>query len=399
MVIKKRLVFVAEYLGAEVNSTSYYWTKILESISSDFDVLVISPNSKENVKYLESSSFCYELYPHVLFSKSNMISRLFSYVKMAVGFFRLSKNKLTEHDVVISGTNSIFNLFFIAYFKHKHSISWVLFGYDVFPDNLVPANVINKWNPFYKLASLVFSWLYNQPDDIVAVGRDMRSLFSSKLSDSSKIHYIPNWADHTKVQLFNKSDSKVLKELNLIGSEYVVFQFFGNLGVLQDVYGIINAIKHAQATNARFVFIGSGSEANNISSLIKGLNDDRIYFYGRCDMVDKDHALSACDVAFVSLKEGMYGLAVPSKSYFSLAANKPILVIADDGSELRQLVEDYPIGWGCSSNDPIMLASIIDGICLDYKQVLDLRPREVLINNFSEDSSLNSIKQLIIKHM
>ncbi|MGK0250565.1 MAG: glycosyltransferase involved in cell wall biosynthesis [Oleispira sp.] len=234
---------------------------------------------------------------------------------------------------------------------------------------------------------------------MVAVGRDMCELLSLKVKGNSRVHYIPNWADHNGVDLISKNDSKVLKKLNLTQSKSIIFQFFGNIGRLQDVYGLLEAIKLTKAKNSKFIFIGNGSEADAIDSIIQNGMDDRIHFYGKCEMSEKDHALSACDVAFVSLKEGMRGLAVPSKSYFSLAANKPIIVVGDDGSELRQLVDDYPIGWGCSSGKPILLAKLIDDICQNPNQLLSMSPRESLVNHFSEAKSLNEIKKLILTYM
>lgn len=391
----KRLVFITEYLGKDVNSTAYYWTKILESLSKDFDVLVISPDSESNKKYLSSCDFEYALYASSTFSKSNMFSRLWAYIKMSICFYKASKEKVNSTDILISGTNSIFNMFFISRLKSKFDLSWLLFGYDIFPENLIPAGVISSKNPIYKLASIIFSRLYSKPDDIVAVGRDMCELLTKKVSARARVHYIPNWADHEEICLVDKSHNKIIKQLNWDESESIVFQFFGNLGPLQDVCSILDAIQLTNAPNAKFLFIGNGSEATNVLALIKSADDARIHFYGVCDMSEKNTALNACDVAFVSLKEGMIGLAVPSKSYFSLAADKPIIVIGDEGAELRLLVEEYPIGWGCDSGNPAALAKLIDDICYNKDCLVKMEPRASLMNHFSETHSLTAINNLI----
>lgn len=395
MVSKKRLVFISEYLGKDINSTSYYWTKILEFLASDYEILVIAPNSKTNINYLNSNAFKSILYESSSFSKSDLFSRLRAYFKMSLAFYKVAKDEITSSDILISGTNSIFNMFFLSLIKQKLNTPWLLFGYDIFPENLIPANAVSKYNPIFKIASIIFSRLYSKPDDIVAVGRDMRKLLTKKVNVLTRVHYIPNWAEHNEIELSNKNDNSIIKELNWNKPEIIVFQFFGNLGVLQDVYGILDAIKLVKSPNARFIFIGNGSEAANISALIKSIDDERIYFYGECDMPAKNTALGACDVAFVSLKEGMLGLAVPSKSYFSLAANKPIIAIGDEGAELRLLVDEYPIGWGCNSGNPAALAKIIDDISFNKGCLVEMEPRVSLINNFSESHSLTAIKNLI----
>ena len=159
----------------------------------------------------------------------------------------------------------------------------VAFRFDIFPENLIPANVVSKYNPIFKIASVIFSRLYSSPDDIVAVGRDMRTLLNKKVNNRTRVHYIPNWAQHSEIELSNKNDNSILNQLNWNMTETIVFQFFGNFGVLQDVYGVLEAIKLSKSPNAKFLFIGSGSEAVNISALIEKIGDERIYFYGECD--------------------------------------------------------------------------------------------------------------------
>ena len=392
---KKRLVFVLEYLGKDTNSTSYYWTKILEFLATDFKILIIAPNSKNNVIYLNSNNFKSILYESSSYSNGNYFLRLWANVKMSFAFYKVSKFEFTRSDILISGTNSIFTMFFLSLIKKKLKINWLLFGYDIFPENLVPANIISKNNPIFKIASAIFSRLYSNPDDIVAVGRDMSELLIKKVNNLAKVHYIPNWADHNEIDLSSKDDNRIINQLNWNKPENVVFQFFGNFGVLQDVYGILESIKLSNSPNAKFLFIGSGSEAANISALIKSIDDERIHFYGDCNISRKNSALNACDVAFVPLKKGMLGLAVPSKSYFSFAANKPIIAIGDKGSELRLLIDEYPLGWACDSGDPAALAKIIDDIAFNKDCLTKMEPREILINHFPETKSLIAIKNLI----
>jgi hypothetical protein len=60
----------------------------------------------------------------------------------------------------------------------------------------------------------------------------------------------------------------------------------------------------------------------------------------------------------------MKGLGVPSKAYFSLAADKPLLVIGDKASELSILISEEPnVGWHCEPENPKKLAFLIDQIC------------------------------------
>ncbi len=97
--------------------------------------------------------------------------------------FYLVINILLTHArtlIVISGTNPIFNMFSLGFLKNKVDFKWLLFGYDIFPENLIPGGVVSSSNCIYKISKVIFSRLYSSPDEIVAVGRDMKNLLLKK---------------------------------------------------------------------------------------------------------------------------------------------------------------------------------------------------------------------------
>ena len=390
---KKRLVFITEYLGVNTNSTSYYWTKIIERLSLENDALIIAPNSIDNRSYLKDKNIPYILFDVTERDKVKLISRLFHYIQISYSCYKVMKNNISNDDIIISGTNPIFSLFFINKIKIDKKIKWILLGYDIFPENLVAAGIISNRNPIYRLARRIFNYYYSKPNKIIAVGRDMKDLLELK-TRRENVCYIPNWSDENNIMPLNTSNIKLF-DMDTTSSNDVVFQFFGNFGKLQDVYNIIQAIKKNTAKNAKFIFIGNGSEAKEIKSQILKMNDKRVVWIGPCNMSDNVEALNCCDIAFVSLRKGMKGLAVPSKSYFSLAADKPIIVIGDVGSELHLLSKEYPIGWFVNADDSTKLSALIDFICSNPEKIKDMRPRESLLNNFTEENSLNAIDKLI----
>ena len=72
--------------------------------------------------------------------------------------------------------------------------------------------------------------------------------------------------------------------------------------------------------------------------------------------------MNACDVGIVTLSEGMFGLGVPSKSYNIMAVNKPILIVADESSEISQCVKEHNIGWTVLPREPEKLALMFEEI-------------------------------------
>jgi len=113
------------------------------------------------------------------------------------------------------------------------------------------------------------------------------------------------------------------------------------------------------------------------------------------DMAEKSQGLAACDVAMVSLDKDMLGLGVPSKSYFSLAAGKPVLAIMDFDSEISLTVKEHGLGWCCGPANPELLASMIDEICRESGALTSSNPRETFIKYYSAHVLLPKFQSVI----
>jgi glycosyltransferase involved in cell wall biosynthesis len=293
-------------------------------------------------------------------------------------------------DIIFSGTNPAPSLVMISLLKIVRPFSWLLLVHDVFPENLVAAQVIRKNNIAYCFIKAIYDRVYSAPTILIAIGRDMKKVLSEKTKSKSEIVYIPNWADADDIIPPKNSCAAIGKTGN------VVFQFFGNLGRLQDIDNILDAIKLTKSKTASYEFIGHGSEVETILAFIKNNPTVAITHKPGVPFGSGNAILSECDVAIVSLATGMNGLAVPSKSYFSLAADKPLLVITDQGSELHQLiVEENSIGWYCEAANPQKLAQLIDEICSSDLSKLQGKPRVTMLNKYEHINAIEQYSKLI----
>ena len=143
------------------------------------------------------------------------------------------------------------------------------------------------------------------------------------------------------------------------------------------------------------LFIGSGAYEQELQSALMQLNEEKIKYTGALDPSKKSEGLSACDIAIVTLAEGMYGLGVPSKAYYSMAADKPILAIMDEDSEVSSMVKEHGIGWVVPAGNPEKLAEMLVKIKNDFQNMKHVSPREVLIKNYSESVAMKKIITVI----
>lgn len=360
----KKILVISEFILPEQNSTGYFWYKIIQKMAQSAitdDISVIAPvNEQDVVKYFDKKVNL-NLFSSPEYNKNSLASRVWGQVKQTYLFYKKIKGNLHAGTKIVSGTNPLFLMVLIAILKIFKPFQWHLLVHDVFPQNLVPAGLLKKHSIIYKILNTIFNLIYAQADHIIVIGRDMETILRQKKYEKA-ITVIPNWVDFKEIELLNKNDSELIKKLNW--EKDIVFQFFGNIGRVQGIDHLIQAIQLVKHPQAKFLFIGGGSAVEVVQSYIENNQQtNNVAYINELPSSQRSLGLSSCDIAIVTLAEGMFGLGVPSKAYFSMAANRPILAIMDENAEVACMVKEHQIGWVESSNQPRQLARLIDDIC------------------------------------
>lgn len=395
---KHKILVLAEYIGETHNSTAYYWSQIVKNLQQSFDVILIVPDTKHARNFSEQYRVATKYVNFVGHNKNNLLSRLYGQLLQTYNFWKSIHRDIGTVDLVFSGTNPIITMFFMAGMRMRKKFKWLVLVHDVFPNNLIPAKLIKGTSFFYRTISYVSDKVYSSPDGMICIGRDMKKLLEEKTGVSENIKFVPNWSSTENIFDSCKDDNEIINDLGW--NNRVVFQFFGNMGRLQGIDNLLKAIKLTEHENARFLFIGGGSEELSVENEAEKINVSvgyqKIHYYGQLEIEKNNIGLNACDVAFVTLSENMFGLGVPSKAYFSMAADKPLLYVGDEGSELELLLSEHEneLGWYCKNGAPKQLAELIDHITEGYSKGdfhSRFNPRKILENSFSEQMALNSI--------
>lgn len=392
--MNKKLFIISEYVQETQNSTGYYWSKIINKLSINIpDLNVITPY----VDIVNENNINYHYFKSVRFSQRSKLKKIISELSQLFGYFKNILFKVNKADLVFSGTNPPLLLVLLAVLKKVKKFEWVILVYDVFPNNFIPAKVLKESSFVYKIALKIFNWSYSSADELIVIGRDMEQLMLDKTQSKTPMRLITNWASNEEVIPDLKIDNPLIVSLGW--QDRVVFTFFGNIGLLQGIPNLLEAIKYVTVNNVGFLFIGGGPLVEEVETFIKIHNDLPIKYLGSIPLEQKSIGLNAADISVISLDEGMYGLGVPSKSYFSMAANKKLLVIADYNSEISQVVEEESIGWTCNSGDPISLARLIDEIVNEYPEKEIKSSLRVLNARFSEVICLDKFNETILQRM
>lgn len=364
-----QIIVVAEYIDEGQNSTGYYWSRIINGLHANgLEVLALKPRSFNRYDSFEGDS--------------GIFKRLLKQVRISFDLVFQLQKVIRKKSIVFTGTNPAILLCLMPLLKIFFDFKWVLLVHDVFPDNLLAAGLVKRGNALFKIARWYFSWVYASPDQLLCIGRDMEALLNKKTNGRAKTVFIPNWASGDDVYPLPRGELEFFK--NYGWENHVVFQFFGNIGRVQGVGNLLEAISLVTSKNAAFAFIGGGAMVPVVEKFIEANANKSIRFFGPMPLSQKNKGLAMCDVALVSLEAGMFGLGVPSKSYFSMAAGKPILAAVDADSEIGLMLSEFPVGWRCDPNSPQQLANLIDEICRIPEEIYKKKPRDVFLDNYSE---------------
>lgn len=393
--MSKKILIVSEYFYPSDNSTSYYITNIAQKLSEKNIVKVICNveigiNNELNTKNLDIVRV-----KEVNLNKNNILSRT---LKLMISSLRLSilvyRNIDTKTEI-FSVTNPAFIIIFLAILKKLKNFNYTLLVYDVFPENLIAAKILKEKSFLYKILKKVYDWAYLKSDRLIVIGRDMDEVIKVKTNNKIPTILIENWCDFTKINPANKNNNTILSNLKIANK--TIFLFAGNLGRVQGIENMLDAAELVDNNNLILLFIGDGAMKDTITQHIRKSTKKNVIYGGSFPMSEQNIFLNACDIAMVSLADSMYGLGVPSKSYFNMAASKPILFIGDKKSEIARVVSENNIGWVVENNNSFELANKFNEILEISSEnlvTLGIRAREVVSAKYSQEIILNKYDEL-----
>lgn len=403
MSMGRKIWIVSEYYYPIVTSTGYYMTEIAEYLAAKgLNVHVICTGAKYN----ETSDYHLpenEIHKNVVIhrvltgniDKNHFWKRALRLLSSSILLFLKVLKSVNRGDELLVVTNPAFLLLFIPIIKSIKGVSYKLLVHDVFPENLMAIGRMKSDSLSYRCLKTIYDRAYSKADICISIGRDMTNVIKKKTNKNAGLVLIPNWADNKDVYPMDKTETTLYSQLK---KPYpFIFQFAGNLGHAQGLDNILNAISLVDNPNLHFLFIGGGAKYEAIRTFSK--NRDNVSLVGFQERSNQNDFLNACDVAIVTLNDGMYGLGVPSKSYNIMAAGKPILMIGEQQSEIALCVKEFDLGWVVEPNDPVALKETFESIYNQQGNLSSIKNNARCIADtvFAKDTILDRYYQLFQK--
>jgi len=333
-----RIWFVSEVFDASGVTTGYYLARIAQALGQRHDVRVITTkrgaHDGPRLEHLAASV-----------TQRGVRTLLSSFRLAARALFGLRRG-----DVAIAVTNPPALPILMALVAKVRGARLVVVVHDIYPDVLLAANVWRRNSKIAKLFDRLNLHALASAERIVVIGRDMERKLASRLNGAAaRIEFIPNWANEDIVVLPKQPVRPF------------VVQYSGNMGVTHGVESLIEcAVSHdTPDSDIRFELIGWGLKLPYVRAEIERRRLRNLTVLPPVPRAQLGVQLARCDVALILMIEGTGGVSVPCRLYNIMAAGKPVIVAADEDSEIAEIVRDSRIGWVVAPGSPHQLAAAV----------------------------------------
>jgi len=200
--------------------------------------------------------------------------------------------------------------------------------------------------------------IYRRTHTVVAVTSRLVTMLVNELR--RPVHLVPNGAD---LSIFKPIDKKVARfKLGLSQDSFVI----GYIGYLSSrgyynilpILLVIRRIRRELGVNIKLIVAGPMHDAS-VKRIVKYFKEEFAYM-GVLDTKDIIALLSACDVGLIPrIKDPIYDYAIPAKFYEYVAMALPLIVLANNESELAKTVKENKLGFVCNPDDQVCLEDTI----------------------------------------
>lgn len=268
--------------------------------------------------------------------------------------------------------------------KKKH----LFYCIDIWPEAVLSWGGTDS-GTIYKFAKKISNYVYKRCDLIAVSSEPFEDYLNEKMGiDKKRISYLPQHCDDTYPQIVGK----------YIDNNCTDFMYIGNIGSVQDVECIIEAVNKIKDKEGFHIHIvGNGSNFDHVKDLsLKYDLNNIVTFYGRVPSSELEELYLLADVFLITLNGDTYiGNTLPAKLQSYMSIGKPIIG-AINGAGFKAIA-DSGCGKIASSGDSETLSQLmLDAIKNPeiYREYGKLA-RTYYENNYTKDQFMDKLLKLL----
>lgn len=279
-----------------------------------------------------------------------------------------------------------------AKMRKRTGIPMVLYCADIWPD-AIKALLPEKANFLIPPAKAISTHIYRVSDVVATNSEAYLDCFESVHGiNRNKLIYIPQYAE----------DSYLKMNLSAPSSDKARFLMMGNIGKLQDMPCLLDAVRRIKHRSDFLVHIvGTGSRIEECEAYVRehGLSS-HVIFHGRHPFEEMPEFYRMADACLLTLNvpgAPWISSTLPSRLQGYMAAGKPI-VAAVNGSASK-VIEDSKCGISVAAGDSSALAGAMEDFIDNRKRYEPCGEagRTYFRDHFTKQRYMDDIERLLVR--
>lgn len=259
-------------------------------------------------------------------------------------------------DIIVATTPQFFvgiTAWMLAWMRR---LPFVLEVADIWPASIVGVGAMRKSKLIQMLESLEL-FLYRSAQAVIVLTPAFKTNLTSRGILADKIHTVINGVNIDKY--FPTPKNTALAQKIGISAEKFVVGYIGTHGMAHALKNVLQAADRLRDTNIIFLFVGSGSERDELIAFAQQKQLNNVIFLPLQPKNTINSFWSLCDLALVHLKnDPTFAEVIPSKIFESMGMGLPILLAAPEGEASRIIVKEA-VGMWVQAEEPVKLANAV----------------------------------------
>jgi len=370
-----RILLLNEYFPPDTAATAYMAAAVVDTLAEGHSVTVLCGRpsyepSERHPFYLlrreRRGRVVVERVGSTTFPRFRMLHRVSNYLSYVA--LAIPRALMVRTDLVMAMTDPPFQGIvgaFVAWLKRKPFVYNIR---DLYPEMALAGKIVRPslwtriWERFHR-------WALGRASRVIVLGEDTRERIIAKGIDPIRVVVVRDGIPALPPVVVQ--DHPVTLEIRS-GFPFVVLHA-GNLGFYGAWETVIKAAGMLDHEAVGFVFVGEGALRSQVETAARGVGKIKFLPLRPPDQVP--YVLAAGDLHLVTIKRGLEGVVMPSKLYSTLAAGRPILVLAPEGTDAARVVRRLGCGVVVDPDDPAAVAAVVRELAHDRKRLAQMAER------------------------
>lgn len=377
----KEIVFISQAFYPDTQATSQLFTDLLEHIVGDEVQVTVICGFPSERKDLEAHGRYENLAGVRIYRcglninmKRNHATRALSYASFLLhAAWRIYRFR--HKDIIFGVTVPTFLVILLGGLAATTGLKYQYMLLDIYPEGLLGLGTLKPHSTLARVWMGLNRMGYHRAEVLPVLGRDMIPLLQKNYGLSrDKFVYIPHWSSVEVPEPQPFATNELARELGL--QEKFVVQYSGNMGMWHDMESFVRAAERLRHQgNIHFLFIGKGARRQAAQELSESLNLRNITWLDFMPRSQLAQSLACCHVALISLRQGLEGVAVPSKLYGILASGRAIVAQVPRESEVAYAVTEEECGLVVEPDNVDQLVQALQRLAGDEAMVTSMGQR------------------------